>query len=541
MAKIRQSNLDITAVTGFIEETDSAGDDFIVIYDDGSGELRKIKRSNFVFGAPNVTGVTPTNVLTGDGTGNHTFVITGTKFEVGTTASLLKQDNSTEIAFDTVTRNSSTQITAVIAKSSLSNPSADEPYGIKVTNGGLTSQINQQITVDQSPTFIQASGSIGTVARDAESTTTLIIQATDPESGGYPTFFDFGSGPGIRSGSIGTATVTDIGNGRLQFSNFPIVGSDTTYNFTVQADDTNSNISTRAYSFTVQGPVFEIFTSSGTFAVPTGVTSVDALVVAGGGMCETSPGGGGAGGLIYRPAWPVTPGGTITVTVGQGGLGEIQCGAPAPVRVDAQPSVLGSPGDPGLSGSVLTAIGGGTGRSTHGQPGGSGAGGGHQNGPFTCTSGQGGQGTQPSQGGDSGTYGFGSNGGSGYFAANNYIVGGGGGGAGGAGGNNSGASGGAGGVGRSYTIADGSTPVYYAGGGGGGGGAQNDTGSAGGASPCGTGGSGGRWARTQSQAGTDARGGGGGGGGYAYPYSPGQNVLFAGKPGGKGVVILRWA
>jgi hypothetical protein len=32
-------------------------------------------------------------------------------------------------------------------------------------------------------------------------------------------------------------------------------------------------------------------------------------------------GGGGAGGLIFMPGYPVTPGGTVTVTVGCGGAG----------------------------------------------------------------------------------------------------------------------------------------------------------------------------------------------------------------------------
>jgi hypothetical protein len=52
----------------------------------------------------------------------------------------------------------------------------------------------------------------------------------------------------------------------------------------------------------------------------TGITSVDVLVVAGGGAGGTHHGGGGgAGGLIFVPGFPVTPGGTVSVTVGCGG------------------------------------------------------------------------------------------------------------------------------------------------------------------------------------------------------------------------------
>ena len=71
------------------------------------------------------------------------------------------------------------------------------------------------------------------------------------------------------------------------------------------------------------------FTSVGphTYNVETGTTSVNVLIVGGGGgggsggYNGTKGGGGGAGGLIYYPNYPVTPGGTVAVTVGAGGEG----------------------------------------------------------------------------------------------------------------------------------------------------------------------------------------------------------------------------
>jgi hypothetical protein len=47
------------------------------------------------------------------------------------------------------------------------------------------------------------------------------------------------------------------------------------------------------------------------------------------------------------PAYPVTPGGTITVTVGCGGAGNGN-DPPRPGIANGQDSVFGSPGDPGL-------------------------------------------------------------------------------------------------------------------------------------------------------------------------------------------------
>ena len=74
-------------------------------------------------------------------------------------------------------------------------------------------------------------------------------------------------------------------------------------------------------------PGEKVFTTSGIFIVPTGVTSVEVLVVAGGGGggCGESnsggSGGGGAGGLVYVSAESVVSLSEISVVVGAGGAG----------------------------------------------------------------------------------------------------------------------------------------------------------------------------------------------------------------------------
>ena len=72
-------------------------------------------------------------------------------------------------------------------------------------------------------------------------------------------------------------------------------------------------------------PGQQVFTSSGTFTVPTGVTSLSCVVVGGGGGStgcsgagQYSGAGGGGGGLAYG-TFSVTPGSTVTVQVGAGG------------------------------------------------------------------------------------------------------------------------------------------------------------------------------------------------------------------------------
>jgi hypothetical protein len=74
----------------------------------------------------------------------------------------------------------------------------------------------------------------------------------------------------------------------------------------------------------------QLFTSSGTFTVPTGITKVKITVVGGGGggggcvssgCGETSGSLGGQGGISIAYVTGLTPGGTISVTVGSGGSG----------------------------------------------------------------------------------------------------------------------------------------------------------------------------------------------------------------------------
>jgi hypothetical protein len=540
---ISEEHLDETVITGNTElSASAASDDVLLIYDTSSGTIKKILASNVGLQAPTISSVSPTSVTSGDGTGNYTFTITGTGFTTGATAKLVNT-SGTDVNFDTVTRDSTTQITGVIAKSSL--PGSGEPYDVKVVlTNGISGTLENQINIDQSPTYNTAAGSLGSIGDGDRDTTTLTVEAFDPESAGNVTFE-------LQSGSLpaGTTATTVHENGvsKYQISGFSAVGSDTTSNFTLRAVDAASNTTSRSFSITVLTPTVEVFNASGTFAVPSGVSSLDVLVVAGGGSGgratsgNTSGGGGGAGGLIFMPSYPATPGGTITVTIGCGG-GATPAGGtggqPSASTV-GQDSSFGSPGDPGFSptSSVLTAKGGGgAGNETSsGAPGGSGGGAGYNN-PV-------GSATQPTQPGNSGAYGFGNNGGPGGGGTGTDDTGGGGG-AGAVGGPGSGLIAGNGGVGRAYTIADGTTPVFYAGGGGGGGGydpacAPNaGTGGSGGggdgggptAAPCGG-------ASYVGQPGTANRGGGGGGGGRETTGTP---CGGPGGAGGKGIVIVSW-
>lgn len=90
--------------------------------------------------------------------------------------------------------------------------------------------------------------------------------------------------------------------------------------------------------------------------VPTGVISVDVVIVGGGGSAGlnlNAPGGGGAGQVLYRQSLPVTPGESIPVTIGQGGAGV------------SSHNVAGNNGGNTVFGSVTALGGGGGGAGSH--------------------------------------------------------------------------------------------------------------------------------------------------------------------------------
>jgi hypothetical protein len=102
------------------------------------------------------------------------------------------------------------------------------------------------------------------------------------------------------------------------------------------------------------GPLgMQVFTSSGTFTVPTGVTSVKVTVVGAGGGVNTYGGTSqsGAGGMAQRVVTGLTPGGTVSVTVG--GVGSNNSGGSPP-----NPGLRGSTGGTSSFGAFCSATGG---------------------------------------------------------------------------------------------------------------------------------------------------------------------------------------
>ena len=462
---------------------------------------------------PVVSAVSPSAIA--NSSSSVDITITGDFFASGATVKAIGQ-NLSEIAASSVTYTNSTTIVATFNGTSFAD--AQEDYSIEVTNvSGLTGKGADLLAVNASPAWTVAAGTLTTIYDSGRSGISITTGATDDEGESLTYSVTTGSLPSGLSIASSTGTIT---------GSTSAVGSDTTVTFTLSVTD-GTNTTTRQYSIIQKAPTITSYTStgSGTFSVPTGLTTVNVLVVAaGGGGGGDNAGGGGAGGLIYRPAFPVTPGGSISYSVGSGGGG-----VPG---LNHNSQANGGTGQDSTFGG-LTAKGGGGGASAEnphpqqGNPGGSGGGGGGE-----IVGSSGGTATQPTQPGDSGSYGFGNSGGGSGPAGQ---AGGGGGGAAQSGSTSTGVLGAAGGNGKQYDISGSQT--YYAGGGGGGN--QNSESTTYPSGGQGGGGRGGAGLPSGSSAGNADpgvanRGGGGGGGGNTGP------VVGNGGSGGSGIVIVSY-
>jgi hypothetical protein len=268
------------------------------------------------------------------------------------------------------------------------------------------------------------------------------------------------------------------------------------YDFSPQGNNwTTNNIS-------LGNTVIQSFTSSSTWTAPAGVTSVNYLVVAGGGSGGSNHGAGGGAGGMLTGTLTVVPSTSYTVTVGAGGTA----------------TAYGSAGNNGGN-SVFGSI-----TSTGGGAGGSSSSGGGSNGG----SGGGATAFSPYNLYGTGIAGQGNNGGTSSSNETTHREAGGGGGAGAVGGNSNVSTGAAGNGGAGLASSISGSSVTYAGGGGGGCSAGFTTGTGG------TGG-GGNGANGSSNGGdgTANTGGGGGGGGGVSPATGGN--------GGSGIVIISYA
>ena len=433
-----------------------------------------------------------------DISGTSTIAINGSLFDTtGATVTFEAEGSGSNVATQTITRNSANLITVTVNNSDFTE--AGDPYKLTVTNGsGLSASIASAINANVGPSFTNAADTNFNITNPNRLSVSIaagdLCGATDPE-GDTLTY-------SVETGSLPSGLTLNTSTGAITGSTSE-VGSDTVSTFSIRVASADGSFKVRQFTITLKAPVISTYNSTGsfTYSVPSGTTTAQVLAIGGGGGGgSVIGGGGGAGGMVEAPAYPLTPGGSVPGNVGGGGAG--------------QPPSRNSSGQRGTNTVFgnITAYGGGGGvswSSPAGQrDGGSGGGGSHQ-------AGAGGNSTQTNFSPVGGT-GY-ANPGYAHGPANTW--GGGGGGATEGGPVNTARR--IGGNGRANN-ASGSS-VTYAGGGGGAGHGQGQ-GSSGGN------GGGGNANTGNGQSGTANRGSGGGG-----SYHPPD---YTGGSGGSGIVIV---
>jgi hypothetical protein len=179
---------------------------------------------------PAITSISPNTI---DNTQTQ-IVITGTNFEITPNVELISTTGAITLA-DTVTRNSSTQLTinATLA--------TDGTYFIRIENpNGLAVRSSTALlTVSDAPTWSTASGSLGSVAKGDTGSFTVVATSDSAvtyskSSGDFPTGLTLNGSTGVISG-------TEAGSDT----------SETNYNFTITATDAESQTAPRAFTITV--------------------------------------------------------------------------------------------------------------------------------------------------------------------------------------------------------------------------------------------------------------------------------------------------
>ena len=207
---------------------------------------------------PTVESISPTSLGQSVLGSSQTIVVTGFSFSTTVTAKIIGNDG-TEYTPASTTRNSSTQVT-ITTPTNLTH--TNEPYDIQIINSSsLSSTLADALSIDDTPLFSTAAGSLGTLADDGRAASNLTaISFSDEEN--TPTV-------SVTSGSLPSG-VTLNSNGTFSGTANP-VASDTTSTFTVTATD-GSETATRQYTITVQAPVITFDTAAGSIGSFTDAT-----------------------------------------------------------------------------------------------------------------------------------------------------------------------------------------------------------------------------------------------------------------------------
>ena len=317
--------------------------------------------------SPVITSISYPGSATGaDPAGGETITVTGVDLPLqssviqvgGTVAPVISYNTSTELSFTTPAK-------------------ATGDYDLKLTSSNGTSDtLVNGISYSGVPTWTTASGSLGSFLRTNAQTVSVTVLAT--ETGGASISYSLTTG--VLPPGFALNTSTGVISGTVSDP-----GSVTTYSFTITATDTQQQITPRAFSITFRDLQTFTYTTSTTFVVPVGITSITVQLAAGGaggggggsgGGCGYATGGNGAGGGIGAgssyAASSGSQGGNYTGGAGGNGGGAVYS-SPTTITTTPGASIAFVAGDGGAGGLGGYFKGGSQGGSFGGRAGSSGS------------------------------------------------------------------------------------------------------------------------------------------------------------------------
>ena len=281
--------------------------DGILFYNTETGffEQRRGGAWSPIASPPSIYGITPDSF---NGESGTQITINGANFDNSTNVKFIDA-NGIEYTPASTTRVSANQL---IATTPVDFTSDLDPFDIKVVTGsGLSATYEQGLSSGSAPAWSTSAGEVADIFdHNRASYGPIQLSASDAEA---PVTYSIITGSLPSGMSFNTSTGEITGTAAAESTNV-----NTSYTFTVRADD-GVNHSDRQFSIKVRGQsLVQIQNGSGNWTVPAGVTSIRALVIAGGG--GSGGGAGGAGGLVDVPSMSVTPGSTISYSIGAAGV-----------------------------------------------------------------------------------------------------------------------------------------------------------------------------------------------------------------------------
>jgi hypothetical protein len=315
--------------------------------------------------APEITSISPVQLIDPSINDNQTFTINGSNFASGCFVEFIGQD-LTIYGDDQTNFINETLIQAVFnANNSIYDVSFNEPFTVRVSNpSGLTGTLTNAVVYNARPVFTNATTNLGPVD-SSQNVFGLLANLTgrDPDNH-YPLTFDVSNGSTLP-GTIDISNTSDGSGVGIFIGSSPIItNASTTYNpYFVITDASNNTSFFERFNFTVRGPLnlrtSTAITSGGTidvsFTDSTGTNYIsdpsyggytiytfkassnttnavftfepdnwsdiaECLIVGGGGGGGSCAAGGGAGGFVNENFYFQT-GSLYDIQVGGGGTG----------------------------------------------------------------------------------------------------------------------------------------------------------------------------------------------------------------------------